>query len=236
MKLTEANKYIEETDKFYLTEKLSERAVKKHKEGKAEEAISLYLELIKINNNQPAWVYANVITLFGQTKRLKEGLELGQKALTTHVQSDEIHRALGLAYENGEDNNRCIEYYKKAIELEPNQPEWLYCNLAKKLLENNETESAIDICTEGINLYQNFHYLYYVLGNALAEQEQWDESIAAYRCAQEFDPDWKEIEEKLNQTIYKKNLAEKYQKNIYQTQAPFINEQLLNPTDRKSVV
>ena len=234
MKLTKANKYIEETDEFHLIEKLSEQAVQKHKEGKVEEAISLYLELIRINRDQPAWVYANVITLYAQTKRLSEGLELGHTALKTHAQSDEVHRALGLAYENGEDHHKCIEYYQKAIELESNQPEWLYCNLAKKLLENNKTESAVDICTQGINLHKYFHYLYYVLGNALAEQEQWDKSIAAYRCAQEIDPDWQEITEKLNQTIYKKNLSEKHQKNFYQTPAPFIKRPLANPIEEQS--
>ena len=200
---------------------LTEQAVKNHKEGKSQEAIACYLKLIELNNNQPAWIYANVITLFGQSKDLNEGLKLEQKALNIYAESDEVHRALGLLYENSEDNFNCIKHYRKAIELELKQPEWLYCNLAKKLLENNEFQRAVAVCQQGVRLYDKFHYLYYVLGNALAEQEKWDESISAYLRVQELKPDWQEIDEKLNIAVYKKSQVQRHISGIYQAEEQF---------------
>ncbi len=201
---------------FSSIEWLTTQAVAKHKEGKAEEAIAFYLEVIELDNNQPAWVYGNVITLFGQVERLDGGLELGEKALKIHPESDEIYRALGLVYENQENDFKCIENYQKAIDLEPKQPDWLYCNLAKKLLKVNQIDAAISLSKQGINFYNNFYNLYYILGNALTEKGLWNESISAYRRVQELNPNWIEIEEKLNLAIYKKSQAERYINNAYQ--------------------
>ena len=194
---------------------LTNLAVKHHKDGKLQEAISCYLKLINSDCNQPAWIYANAITLFGQTKNLNEGVELELKALKIHQDSDEIHRALGILYETSVDSSKCILHYQKAIDLEPNQPEWLYCNLAKRLLAKNQATSAANICQQGISLYGKFHYLYYILGNALIEQGKCDRAISAYLMVQELAPNWKEIEEKLNIAIYKKSQLERHDSNIY---------------------
>ena len=209
MKPIKARLNEEDNNQYYPIEWLTNLAVKNHKDGKLEEAIACYLKLIDSDINQPTWIYANVIILFGQTKNLTEGLKIKQKVLELYAESDEIHRALGVLYENSEDSSKCISHYKKAIYLESNQPEWLYCNLAKKLLEKNEVVSAANICQQGINLYSDFHYLYYILGNALVEQNKWDESISAYLRVQKLAPNWKEIEKKLNIVVYQKSQAER---------------------------
>nr|MDJ0593115.1 tetratricopeptide repeat protein [Pleurocapsa sp. MO_226.B13] len=215
MKTTKLLDTLPESANFSSVEWLTERAVKKHKEGKAEEAIAFYLELIELDSHQPAWVYANVITLFSQARRFDEALKIAQGALNIYSDSDEIYRALGLVHEQQENDSQCIENYQKAIELKPEQPDWLYCNLAKKLLQTEQSEEAINISKRGIIFYNNFHYLYYILGNALSKQEQWDEAIAAYRRVQELNPNWSEIEEKLNLAVYKKNQAERAIYNTY---------------------
>ncbi|MGL6344034.1 MAG: hypothetical protein ACRC80_33420, partial [Waterburya sp.] len=80
-------------EKFSSIEWLTTQAVTKHKEGKIEEAIAFYLEVIELDENQPDWIYGNVITLMAQIDRLDEGLELGEKSLKIHPKSDEIYRA-----------------------------------------------------------------------------------------------------------------------------------------------
>ena len=215
MKSVETRLSDENKDRYCPIELLTNLAVKNHKNGNLQEAIACYLNLINSDCNQPAWIYANLITLFGQTKNLAEGLKLELKALELHAESDEIHRALGVLYENSSDSSNCILHYQKAIDIEPNQPEWLYCNLAKRLLDAQESARAADICQQGISLYSKFHYLYYILGNALTEQEKWDRSILAYLRVQELAPDWKEIEERLNIAIYKKSQLERHNSSIY---------------------
>ncbi len=195
---------------FSQIEWLTTEAVAKHKEGKAEEAIAFYLEVIELDCNQPAWVYGNAITLMAQSNRLDEGVELGEEALKIHPESDEIYRAIALVYENHNNIEECIKYYNKAIEVEPNQPDWVYCNLAKQLLQQDKIEQAIAVLQQGINFYHNFYCLYYLLGEALTKQEKWNQAIAAYRRVQELNPNWLEIEEKLNLAVYQKNQSERY--------------------------
>ena len=194
-------------------ESLLTQAVAKHKEDQKEAAISLYLKSIELDENQPAWVYGNVITLFSQINRLSDGIELGEKALKIYSASDEIYRAIGLVYEKLQDTFNCIENYRKAIKLEPKQPDWVYCNLAKQLLQNEEIEEAANVSYEGVQLYHNFYPLHYILGQAFAAQEKWEQAISSYRRVQELNPDWLEIEQELNKVVYQKSQAERLTNN-----------------------
>lgn len=174
---------------------LNTQAVAKHKEGKLEEAIALYLEAIQLYENQAAWVYGNTITLLAEVANFDKALELGEKALNFHAESDEIHRAIGIVYEGKQDIVNCIKYYEKAISLEENQPDWLYFNLAKQLLQKNEIDRAIEISKQGIklygiNIYKSSYHLYRTLGIALkARNKNNSESKIDNDLALEFDSD-----------------------------------------------
>ena len=92
------NQKVTENINYFQTQ-----AVGKHKEGQAEEAITFYLEAIALDNNQPAWVYGNTITLLAEIGSLDQGLKLGEKAEKFHPESDEVYRAIGLVYEKQKD-------------------------------------------------------------------------------------------------------------------------------------
>lgn len=79
---------------FSSTEWLTTQAVTKQKEGKLEEAIAFYLEIIELNPNQPAFIYNSAITLMLQTQRLEQALELGNQALQIYPQSEQIQQVL----------------------------------------------------------------------------------------------------------------------------------------------
>ncbi|WP_019505359.1 glycosyltransferase [Pleurocapsa sp. PCC 7319] len=189
---------------------LQNKAIANQKEGNLKEAIAYYLEVIKLDDNQPTWLYSNVIHLLAQLERFKEGLEQGNKALIRHPESEELHRAIGLVYEKQQNTINCIEKYRKAISLEPKQPDWLYCNLAKQLLKQEQLEEVVDVCYQGLELYSNFYPLHYVLGKTYALQEKWERAILSYRRVQELYPDWLEVEQKINQLIYKKSQTERF--------------------------
>lgn len=193
---------------------LHTQAVANHKEGKLEEAISFYSQSIEIDENQPAWIYGNLITLLAQVGRLDEAIALGVKAEKLHSESDEVYRAIGLVYESTNELEICIEKYQKAFALNPQQPDWCYLNLANKLLETEKYTEVLKICRQGIDCYPSYYYLFYILGQALAYEKRWDEAIQAYRHVQEINPNWVEIEEKLNLAIYQKTHFERNQ-NIF---------------------
>jgi tetratricopeptide (TPR) repeat protein len=177
------------------------QAVAKHKAGESAAAVDFYLQAISLEQNQPDWLYGNAITLLGQLEQFDQGLELGNRALSLYPESPDLYRAIGIVCENKEDTLNCIQKYSKAIELEPNQPDWLYCNLSKQLLKANQIQAAVKISSQGAKLYDIFYPLHYILGQALAAQEQWEEAILAYQKVQLLNPDWTEIKQKLNQAI-----------------------------------
>jgi tetratricopeptide (TPR) repeat protein len=98
---------------FSSIEWLTTQAVAKHKEGKLEDAIAFYLEVIDLDSHQPAWLYSNAITLMAQIDHLQGGLELGEKALRIHPKSDEIYRMIEILFHQKNDlSNKSVESQK----------------------------------------------------------------------------------------------------------------------------
>ncbi|MGL4883434.1 MAG: tetratricopeptide repeat protein, partial [Waterburya sp.] len=87
----------------------------------------------------------------------------------------------------------------------------------KQLLHNEQIAEAVTVSYLGIQYYPNFYPLHYTLGEALMADSKWDQAIAAYRQVQELNPNWLEIEEKLNLAVYKKNQSERYLVNHYES-------------------
>lgn len=209
MESTQPNAHRKSPVSFSALEWLISNAVSQHKAGKWEEAIAFYLEAIESKSEQPPWLYSNTITLLSQLDRFEEGLALGKQALTIHSESSEVYRALGILDERQGDFANCINRYQQAIAFEAQQPDWLYCNLAKQLLERERVEEALEVALKGTQLYPGFHPLHYVLGNALGKSGQWEQAISSYLRVQQLNPNWVEVEQKLNQAIYRKSQTER---------------------------
>ncbi len=188
---------------------LHTQAVDKHKQGDLETAIDYYQQALQLNLEQPVWVYGNAITILGTLNRTDEAIDCAQKALQLYEEEDEIYRAIGIALENTDNSVECIKNYYQAIKLNSLQPDWLYCNLVKRLIEQNQLDEAITIAQTAISIYPNFYALHYNLGIALDQTNQWGEAISAYLRAQELKPEFLEIAEKLNLVVYKKNQQER---------------------------
>ena len=186
-------------------ERLQNSAIALHKAGDATAAVDAYLKAIALHSEPPAWVYCNAITLLSQLERLDEGLELGKEGLKIYRQSASLYQAIAIVYEYKEDSLNCIQYYQRAIALDVQQPDWVYCNLTKHLLATEQYDLAVEAGTKGVELYDSFHPLYYAFGDALAATQQWDEAILAYQRVQKLNPAWQEAGQKLNQAIYQKS-------------------------------
>ena len=166
---------------------LHTNAVAKHKAGKIEEAISLYLAAIEVDENQPAWIYGNVIILLSQVGRLDEGLRLGKKAEKIHPESDEIVRAIGKVLYEAKRFSESINYYQQAIKLVSEQPAWLFADLVAQLVEIQRFEEAIDIGNQGIKFYQDSEWLYFHLGKLYESQGEFKLAIEKYEKALSYD-------------------------------------------------
>ncbi len=187
-------------------EYLHTQAVVQHKENKFEEALSFYLQSIKLDENQPEWIYGNAITLFAEVKRFKEGLELGDKALTIYPGSDEIHRALGIVLDKKEDTLSSIYYYRQAIKLNSDQPLWVYFHLTELLIRHDSLDEAIQIGQQGIRQNPESHWLHYYLGEAFAAKQEWQQAIAAYIRSLELKSDFTDASRKLDYALEHRNI------------------------------
>ena len=185
---------------------LHAQAVAKHKKGELEKAFSLYYESIELDENQPAWVYANAITLLAQLRLFNKGFELGEKAKklycnSSKLHSDEILCSLGLLYKEKGQLNDSIKYYQNAIEIDHNQPVWVYEHLIESLNQKNYFEQAIKYGELGIEINPQSCWLKYHLGNSFAEKELWDKASELYIQILEIDPDFPNVTDKLNEVV-----------------------------------
>ncbi len=134
-------------------EQLPSEAVTKQEEKKLIDALSLYLQSIKLNEAQPEWLYGNSITLSAQISRFDIGLKLKEKAEQLYQSSDEISRAIALLYEKQNKLENAIEYYQKSINLNPLQPEWVYTKVYDFLIKKELLQQAEDVRKQGIKYF-----------------------------------------------------------------------------------
>ncbi|BAZ45970.1 putative glycosyltransferase [Chondrocystis sp. NIES-4102] len=176
-------------------------AVIKHKENKLEEALSLYSKSIELNEHQPAWIYANAITIAAQIGDYEEGGKLKEKAEQIYNNSDEIYRAIGLAANKQGDFRNAINYYLKSLEINASQPNWLYSSLIENLVNINELPKAIEIGQSGLKIHNDFAWINYHLGEAYAVLENWSEALSYYTKAAQIEPNLPNIQGKINLAI-----------------------------------
>ena len=197
-KINLATQNIQQQKSEEKSESLAAQAIAKHQEGKIEAAIDLYLESLEIDENQPEWVYSNLITLLAQGNRVEQGLSLREKALKLHTESDEIYRALGLAFNQQKDLEKAIDCYKKSLELNQEQPNWLYSSLTEMLVKDEQFQEAIAVGNLGLKFHSDFAWLNYHLAGALSAEKKWHEALTYYSKAEQIQPDLPNIKAKVN--------------------------------------
>ena len=180
---------------------LHTQAVEKHKQGALTIAVDFYMKSIELQKEQPAWIYGNVITLLNQLDKVDEALEIGKLALEIYPNSAEILRALGSLYKKNGPLIDSIKFYQHAIEIDHNQPGWVYEHLIESLNQQNYFEQAIKYGKLGIEINPQSCWLKYHLANTFAEKELWDKASELYIQILEVKPDFSNVADKLNEAV-----------------------------------
>ena len=134
-------------------EDLSGKAVAQSQENKLVHALDSYVQSIKVNENQPQWVYSNAITLSAQINRFDLGLKLQPKAMAIYPQSEEINRAIALLYERQNRSEKAIEFYQRCLTLNAQQPEWVYTKLLNLLIKVDLLGKAEAVKQQGLKYF-----------------------------------------------------------------------------------
>jgi O-antigen biosynthesis protein len=182
---------------------IKNQAVAKHKQGQREEAIALYLKALQVDENQSDWIYGNVITLLTEVGQIEQGLELAAQALKNNPDSDAIYRAIGLALNQQGNFKSTVEHYLKALEINSQQPDWLYAYLIETFFEQQQFQKAIDLGIKGALIYPDCYWINYHLGNSYAALDQWDEALIFYQKAQGKNKKTAELQEKIDFILQK---------------------------------
>ena len=194
---------------FFSLEQLTAKAIEREKAGKPQEALSLYLKLIRSNFGQPDWVYCHAISLLTELEHFETGLIVSERALIAHPKSERVYRVVTKLYKKPINLSNSINYYQQLLTFEPQQPSWLYYNLARQLLQRDRTIEAVELAGRGINLHRNFYPLYYLTGNIFSELKQWDKAIAFYQRVKKAHPNWLDVEQELNRALYNRDRKNK---------------------------
>ena len=146
--------------------------------GDIEKAIPNYRKAIELEPDQPSWVYQHLASALSEQDQPEESIAVYQKGIELEPENSVTYRGIAKSQFQQGDIEGAIVSYCKAIELDSDQPSWVYNNLADIFQKQGKLDEAAKI--------------YYQLGQSLAKQKKWSETIVCYRKVIEIKPDFHE--------------------------------------------
>ena len=118
-----------------------DQALDFHKNGKINEALNLYLELIKKEEKNPQLLFL-LGTAYVQKEKTKVGIEYLKKSLSIKPENASAHSNLGNAFKNLNRYEEALESFDKAIQINPNFAD-AYSNRGVILQEMKRFDEAL---------------------------------------------------------------------------------------------
>lgn len=183
-----------------------------------DQAIASYTQALQFQPNF-ATIYIHLGKALQLKKQYLESLEAYQKALI--INSDLSNRLeiasdlnnLGEALRKGENLQKAVIAYQKAIQLDP----FLivaYNNLGEALATLEQWDEAITNLNKAVQLDPNFAPAYINLGNVFSKQEQWRDAQKIYEKVLDLKPLDVSIYQRLGKVLFKQEKLEQA-KEIY---------------------
>lgn len=168
---------------------LLDLAAQHHDSDRAEEAISLCQAALKIEPESiQGW--RQLAHLYEARGNLQEAIAASDRARAINPQeADSLVHLARLKQLQG-DTTAALDLYQQVIQLDPEQPPWVYRYLGDVLMTQDRAEKAIAAYQQAIELNPNFGaQIYLSLADAYEQQDRWQESVEAKAKAVEINPD-----------------------------------------------
>ena len=205
---------------------LIERALDFHKNGKINEALNLYLELIENDKNNPQLLFL-LGTAYTQIEKNIEGVDYLKKSLSIKPNNASAHSNLGNAYKNLNRYEEALTSFDKAIQINPNFAD-AYSNRGVILQEIKHFDEALKSYDSAIKINPNHFFSHGNKGITLKDLDRYDEALKSYDKAIQINPnfiegynnkgnalkDLKRYEEALNNYKRVLDLKPEYEYNI----------------------
>ncbi len=155
--------------------------------GKKEDADRIALRALELIPDDPDTIYqaANAHVRLGN---IDEGIRLYQRILELMPSyAAAVNASLGFAYAAKGDEDKCIEYYEKALALNPDYSD-IHYNLATVFERRGELSDAEEHYTRAIT-GNEYHYMaQYRLGLVYSLQEKWEAARDQFIRSAELNP------------------------------------------------
>ena len=169
-----------------------------------------YQRSLDLDSSQPTWVYLVLAQLLIEKRQWESAMELLNKALKAYPHNAEAYRWLGFCKEHTGDVNGEIADYRKAIELDPNQPKWVYMVLGKLI----ETHEDLGGASSSERKKDDSRKIYLGFGDSLLKQDKSNEAVSFYYDILDLKPEFSDhIYERLGDLFSKKQDVDQAERN-----------------------
>tara|TARA_Y100000741_G_scaffold311822_1_gene256039 strand:- start:133 stop:2079 length:1947 start_codon:yes stop_codon:yes gene_type:complete len=165
-----------------------DQAIELHKKGYAEEALSLYLNMLSEKNKNSKLLF-HIGNAYLQTKRFDLAIEYYKKTISTDQNHFKAYNNLGGTLSTLGRYEEAIEIYKKTLKINPDFSD-AYSNLGSCYHNLNQYEDSIFNYNKAIKLNPNNFSAHNNLGSAYKEINQNENAISSYNKAIQINPDY----------------------------------------------
>ena len=154
-----------------------EKANQCKREGKSEEALSLYLQVLEaVPNCVPALI--RLSHLYTQFEQWEQVADTYKQVIASQPDRIDAYLKLGQALKKTKDIDNAIIIYQKLLSFNPNQPIRVYLELGDLLGEKNRTDEQIHVYSQAIYLKPDLIKLHNKLAQAVLKKKGKLEELA----------------------------------------------------------
>ncbi|MCL2930457.1 MAG: FkbM family methyltransferase [Trichodesmium sp. MAG_R01] len=166
-----------------------QRALKFQKEGKLQEAESIYINILKSDSNHVASLI-NLGLIEQSQGKLEEATQFYKYAF--HIDSNNISLLYLLAKITQELNqlDEAISYWQQLVQLKPDGTLEFYGNIGNSLVQQGKFDEALNCFRNALKISPNSFQAHQAIGNLLIRKEQLLEAKLEFSKALEINPNY----------------------------------------------
>ena len=166
-----------------------QRALKFQKEGKLQEAESIYINILKSDSNHVASLI-NLGLIEQSQGKLEEATQFYKYAF--QIDSNNISLLYLLARITQELNqlDEAINYWQKLVQLKPDGTLEFYGNIGNSLVQQGKFDEALNCFRDALKISPNSFQAHQAIGNLLIRKEQLLEAKLEFSKALEINPNY----------------------------------------------
>ncbi|MBE9143964.1 tetratricopeptide repeat protein [Planktothrix mougeotii] len=163
-----------------------QRARKLQREGKLEEAVVAYNQILE-TPTKSAWTYSNLGETLAKLGSLDDAINSYRQAIELNPNRSWFHYQLGTLLLKKGELPTAASSLGKAIEIKPKKY-FLYHQLGEVLEKQGKLDAALGCWQKAVELNRESSGSYHKIAEVFSRQQQWQKSVENYRQAVKINP------------------------------------------------